>query len=164
VTTLLFCHGLESGPHGRKYQALTAAGFEVHAPDCRGMCLAQRVEVITPFIQGDRPLIVGSSYGGITAVLAAARAALDLPGMVLCAPALEVDEPPNDATLRSQLPCPTTIVHGLHDGVIAIDVSRRFAARTGAKLIEVGDDHRLARSMDVILDAVRALNPVRVPP
>jgi len=51
-------------------------------------------------------------------------------------------------------PAPTTIVHGRHDEVIPIEASRRFARDHGARLVEVEDDHTLARSLDVILHAV----------
>ena len=37
---VLFCHGLESGPWGRKSIALRDAGLEVIAPDGRGQDLA----------------------------------------------------------------------------------------------------------------------------
>ena len=41
---LLFCHGLEGTPHGRKVQALRAAGIDVLAPDFQGMPLRQRID------------------------------------------------------------------------------------------------------------------------
>ena len=154
---VLFCHGLESGPHGSKYQALMAAGFEPIAPDCRGKDLAERVALVTELLAEHRPVVIGSSYGGITAVLAAERAGVELPGMILCAPALELAEPPNDAPHALRALCPTTIVHGLRDDVVPIEVSRRFAARTGATLIEVDDDHRLSASREVIVEVVAGM-------
>ena len=43
--------------------------------------------------------------------------------------------------------CPTTIVHGLHDDVVPLEVSRRFAARSKpfARLVAVDDDHWLCQ-------------------
>lgn len=156
---LLFCHGLESGPHGRKYHALVKAGHEVLSPDCRGENLAARVRRIVAAIVAARSphLIVGSSFGGIAGLLAAIevkRAGLTVPGLVLCAPALQIRQPPADTTC---LFCParTTIVHGRHDEVIPIETSRSFARDHGARLVEVDDDHTLARSLDVILHAVQ---------
>ncbi|MBU49822.1 MAG: hypothetical protein CL920_14105, partial [Deltaproteobacteria bacterium] len=96
---VVFCHGLESAPHGRKYQALKEAGVDVVAPDFQGMDLNQRVEKLVTFLDelDVLPVLVGSSYGGITAVLAAqlldARGKT-VPAMVLCAPALGRKEPP----------------------------------------------------------------------
>jgi pimeloyl-ACP methyl ester carboxylesterase len=143
--TVLFLHGLESGPHGSKYLALCDAGHTVIAPDCRGMSLCARVETAVPIMLEKRPFVVGSSYGGLT------------PGMVLCAPALERAEEPNTDPSELQRVAPTIIVHGTDDDVIPIEVSRRYASRTGATLIEVDDGHRLAHSVRSILDSLDRL-------
>jgi pimeloyl-ACP methyl ester carboxylesterase len=159
---LLFCHGLESGPHGRKFHALVDAGFEVEAPDCRGKDLAARVTLLhrTLCSRADAPpLVVGSSFGGIAGLLAAQLAARDgvrVPGLVLCAPALAVPRPaPIDFALAC--PAPTILVHGRRDEVIPIEVSRDFARVHQAELVEVDDDHGLAGSLDEIIAAVRRL-------
>ena len=152
--TVLFCHGLESGPHGSKFKALEAAGYCVKSPDCRALrTLDQRVQVIAPLLRELSPLTVGSSFGGVTAVVAAIKTQQRLPGIVLCAPALNMAPWVEDHLLAY----PITIVHGTMDDVIPIEYSRRYAAKTKAKLIEVEDDHRLHNSMDVILDAVSQL-------
>jgi pimeloyl-ACP methyl ester carboxylesterase len=154
---VLFCHGLESGPQGSKYRALCDAGYQVIAPDCRGKSLRERVDIVVPLMRELRPYVVGSSYGGITAVLAGMRAGVELPGIVLCAPALERDEEPNTDPTTLALVGPTIIIHGVQDDVIPIDVSRRYAARTGAKLIEVHDGHRLENSRAAIVEAFASL-------
>lgn len=149
---VLFCHGLETGPFGRKYAALVQAGFEVESPDCQGMSLLQRVKVVMPLMQ-HVSIVVGSSFGGAVAVLASMRAGIRLKGIVLCAPALDrVEEP---AQLHAV--APTIILHGLSDDVVPIEVSRRYAQRTGVELIELQDDHRLSRSDPVMIQAVRRL-------
>lgn len=148
---VLFCHGLESGPHGSKYFALHKAGYEVLAPDCTGMVLKKRIAVYAPIMKDQRPFVVGSSYGGLAAVLAAQEAGVELPGLVLCAPALERIEPPNtDPTLLPRVGR-TTIIHGVADDVVSIMGSRRYAFRTGTDLVEVEDGHRLNKSTDIIL-------------
>jgi pimeloyl-ACP methyl ester carboxylesterase len=154
---VLFCHGLESGPHGSKYRLLCDNGYEVIAPDCRGKSLRERVELVVPLMQQLRPYVVGSSYGGITAVLAGARGGVGLPGVLLCAPALELAEEPNADPSTLPLVGPTTIIHGVEDDVIPIEVSRRYARRTSADLIEVADGHRLANSQVEILRALASL-------
>jgi alpha-beta hydrolase superfamily lysophospholipase len=158
---VLFCHGLESGPIGRKSEALRRAGLEVVAPDCRDMALAARLEVVEPALAGvDCPVVVGSSYGGLVALIAVLRArARDqaIGGLVLCAPALGLREPPADTVRIVPPDVPTVVIHGTGDTVVPIDWSRTFAAVGGVELIEVDDDHRLARSLDIIIAAVRAL-------
>lgn len=158
---LYFCHGLETGPHGRKYQALAAAGLRPIAPDFQGMALAERVETLRPLLLASPGAVaVGSSYGGITALCAAIEvieAGGSVGGLVLCAPALGRREPPADRMVL-RAPVPITIIHGVHDDVVPIAVSREFArANLGAQLIEVDDEHRLIDSLPLIVDATRAM-------
>jgi pimeloyl-ACP methyl ester carboxylesterase len=81
-------------------------------------------------------------------------------GLLLCAPALALPPPPS---FRGELGCPvpTTILHGTRDEVIPIDISRAFAARHGARLVEVDDDHSLAGSLPRILSLTRSLGERR---
>jgi pimeloyl-ACP methyl ester carboxylesterase len=159
---ILFCHGLESGPVGRKSQGLRDLGYEVEAPDARGLDLPARVEMLTARLRRAPvfDLVVGSSFGGIAglaAVILVAREGVSIPGLVLCAPALQ-------RSLREGLleslapPCPTIVVHGRGDDVIPIDLSRSFAQHPGVTLVEVDDDHRLAGpGFDAIAAAVAKL-------
>ncbi len=158
--TVLFCHGLESAPHGAKYHALVDAGLEVRAPDCRGRDLAARVELLSDAIVQHQPrVVVGSSYGGIAGLLAAlvgAERGVRLHGLLLCAPALALPNPRGFTTARG-CPAPTVIVHGTDDEVCPISASRTFAARHGAKLVEVADEHPLRRSLPIIVEHTQRL-------
>lgn len=159
--TVIFCHGLESSPHGRKFQALVAAGLEVVAPDFQGQDLAARVATLDPVLRATAdPVLVGSSYGGITALCAAIRfveAGGAVRGIVLCAPALGIHEPPADA-MRLYPPAPTIIIHGLRDEVVPASVSQDFAAaHPQVQLVLVDDEHRLADSVERIIAATRAM-------
>lgn len=156
---VVFCHGLESNPHGSKVQALRAAGFEVVAPDFQGQDLATRVATLLPVLH-DAPdvVLVGSSYGGLAALCGAIRhvgAGGRLRGLVLCAPALHWREPPADVELPP--PVPTVVIHGVRDEVVPDAASEAFAARypDTVKLVLVDDEHRLKESMAEILAATR---------
>ncbi len=158
---ILFCHGLESGPHGRKYQALADAGFDVIAPDFQGQKLAARVATLLPILGATKEVaLVGSSYGGITALCAAilhVEAGGSVHGLLLCAPALGRFEPPAD-TMRLYPPAPTTILHGRLDTVVPPRVSEDFvAAHPEVHLELVDDDHRLSASIDRMLALTRAM-------
>lgn len=156
---ILFAHGLESGPVGRKSSALVDAGYDLHAPDCRGLQLAQRIPRLLEAIveMAPTPLLVGSSFGGIAGLVAAIMAAdggVVVPGLVLCAPAL-MRVPPPDTVDALRCPAPTVVIHGTRDKVIPIEVSRSFAREHGAELREVDDDHSLAGpGLEAILAAV----------
>ena len=159
--SVLFCHGLESSPHGRKVQALRAAGLEVVAPDFQGQNLAARVATLLPVLRAHpEALVVGSSYGGITALCAAilhVEAGGRLRGLLLCAPALGRYEAPADA-MRLYPPVPTVILHGLRDSVVPTRVSEEFAATYPEVRLElVDDDHRLNGSLDRIIALTREL-------
>lgn len=159
---VIFAHGLDTGPIGRKSQALVDAGFDVVAPDCRGRDLPDRIEILRDAIAAcDAPaVLVGSSFGGIAglcAAIVAAREGHPVRAILLCAPALQVPPPPG---LLEDLrpPAPTEIVHGTRDDVIPIDVSREYAARFSIPLHEIDDDHRLAgAALPVIVATVGRL-------
>ena len=158
---LVFCHGLDSGPHGRKYHAMVDAGLDVHAPDFRGQNLEARIRTLLDEIGESSPPLSGSSYGGLVAVCAVVELSLKkriMPGMLLLAPALHLKEPPTDRLPLMPL-CPTHIIHGIRDEIVPLAASHRFAAndRHLVTVQEVDDDHSLAASMDIIVDAARQL-------
>jgi pimeloyl-ACP methyl ester carboxylesterase len=158
---VLFCHGLESGPVGRKSEELRAAGFELLAPDCREKDIAARVAILSEVILQESvpPLVVGSSFGGISGLLATIRVAnqgVKVPGLVLLAPALHLPLP-KELAGSLKPPVPTILVHGTNDEIIPIEVSRNFAKEHHLELREVIDDHRLAGSLDVMVEVVRLM-------
>jgi pimeloyl-ACP methyl ester carboxylesterase len=144
-------------------QALRAAGFEVEAPDFQGMNLAARVDKLTRLLKNraSRPLLVGSSYGGITALCAAvilAQEGHDCGPLLLCAPALGIAESPA-TDLELSPPGLVRILHGTKDDVVPIEVSRRIAQAHPDKvsLLELDDDHRLSKSLALIVEEARKL-------
>ncbi|MDC0722946.1 alpha/beta fold hydrolase [Nannocystis bainbridge] len=158
---VVFCHGLEGSPQGRKAQALRAAGLDLVAPDFTGMNLAARVAALLPELAAhDGCVLVGSSYGGLTALCGAIlhhRAGGRVHGLVLAAPALIVHEPPADA-LDLAPPCPTIAIHGRDDELIPVAAVEAWAAAHPAVRLEVVDDaHVLARSLDRIVAATAEL-------
>ena len=144
---LLFLHGLESGPHGAKFQALKKNFGAVISPDCSGIRNPQkRLQIILDTIkQIDGPfLVIGSSMGGLMALLLQQAAPQRVAGLLLCAPALH--RPAAEGLDATQLP-PTKIIHGRQDTVVPITASRAF----GAPLLEVDDDHSLRNSLPLIV-------------
>lgn len=156
---VLFAHGLESGPEGRKSAWLRDAGHEVRAPDCRGLDLAARIEILIAALADDRAaprVLVGSSFGGIAGLVAAIFAARNDQGpmrLLLCAPALQVPVPPRYASALAP-PCPTTVVHGARDEIIPIEISRAWCRQHAVTLLECDDDHGLGNSRSQILGAL----------
>ncbi len=162
---IVFAHGLEGSPNGRKIQFLQAAGLEVVAPDGRGLALVDRLVALEEATRGRPTLLVGSSYGG----LAAAHLAMLYPdrfvGLLLLAPALHhAERPVHDVSRLCPPPgVPTVVLHGVRDQVVPIASSRIYAEK-GATLQELNDDHSLAGSLDAMLQAVRSLTDSVVSP
>ncbi len=150
---IVFSHGQESGPWGRKISALAdvarAEGHEVHSVDYRGIDDPRaRVARLVEFckeLTGDL-VLVGSSAGGYVSVASAAL--LHARGLFLMAPALYLEGLPE---LRSGvIDCPTAIVHGWLDEVVPVEHSVRFAKTYGATLHVLKTDHRMHNQIRVI--------------
>ncbi|HHO50202.1 MAG TPA: hypothetical protein ENK18_04840 [Deltaproteobacteria bacterium] len=158
---MVLAHGLEGSPEGRRASALRAAGLQLEAPDGRGLPLAPRVAgIIEAIAAHPGAVLVGSSYGGLAALAVVDRLGIEaqISGLVLLAPALSWSEPPVEDPEALIVPrgVPATVLHGVHDRIVPIEVSRRLSARCPhIQLIERDDDHRLARSLDVMVATVK---------
>ena len=162
---IIFAHGLEGTPNGSKIQTLRDSGIEVIAPDFQGMPLIERVallEKISLDYADKKPILGGSSYGGLTAAIVAMRFPDRFRGLLLCAPALHLKEPPVDDSTILIAPkgMPTVIIHGIDDDIVPISCSIEYAERSGEDIIEfnqVNDGHRLSESHNEILDALEKI-------
>ena len=162
---IIFAHGLEGSPNGSKIRALREAGFDVIAPDFQGMVLAERIHLLQPVCQEHReskPVLAGSSYGGLTASIVAMRMPDAFRGLLLCAPALHLDEPPvtEETILVAPKGMRTIIIHGVTDDIVPIACSVAYAERSGNDIVafhQVNDGHRLASSHKKIIDAAQLL-------
>src|SRR5437762_3463222 len=150
---VVFSHGQESGPWGRKISALAevarSEGYLAHSVDYRGIDEPRaRVARLVDFckeLTGDL-VLVGSSLGGYVAVTSASL--LHARGVFLLAPALYLEGLPE---LRaSVLDCPAAVVHGWRDEVVPFEHSMRFAQAYRATLHLVESDHRLHNQIRVI--------------
>jgi pimeloyl-ACP methyl ester carboxylesterase len=150
---VVFSHGQESGPWGRKISALAevarSEGYESHSVDYRGIDEPRaRVAKLVDFckeLSGDL-VLVGSSMGGYVAVASASL--LHARGVFLMAPALYMEGLP--VLRRGILDCPASIVHGWLDEVVPVEHSVRFAQTYRAALHLVDGDHRLHNQIRVI--------------
>ena len=162
---IIFAHGLEGSPNGSKIRALRNAGFDVVAPDFQGMVLAERVDLLHEICleyASQQPVLAGSSYGGLTAAIVAMRMPDAFRGLLLCAPALHLAEPPVDdeTVLIAPNGLKTIIIHGLEDDIVPISCSIEYASRSSNEIVafhQVDDGHRLAESHRKIIDAAQLL-------
>jgi predicted esterase len=153
---IIFSHGKESGPKGKKIIRLTEIatenGFTSTSIDYSGINNPdERVEKLLNTLkqtQHDRIVLVGSSMGGYVSLCAAQH--IELSGIFLMAPALYL---PGYGIQRFQPKCrKITIVHGWRDDIIPFMNSVHFANKNNCTLHLVNDNHRLTESLETIAD------------
>ena len=132
---ILFLHGWQSVPGGVKPTYLAQHGHEVINPALPDEDFAEAVKVAQEEFDKHQPdVIVGSSRGGAVAMNISSG---DTPLVLLC-PAWK-----RWGTVRT-VKKNTTILHSRADDVVPFADSEELAKKSGAVLIEVGNDHRLA--------------------
>jgi pimeloyl-ACP methyl ester carboxylesterase len=158
---VVFSHGLESGPWGRKISALAEVardqGYEAHSVDYRGIRdPRERVARLVEFWKGlpgeEGKVLVGSSLGGYVSVTAAFQLPLlglsRVQGLFLIAPALYLEGLPPLA--GDPLNCPVSVVHGWRDEVVPFMDSVRFGSLHNAALHLLEGDHLLHQQLPLI--------------
>lgn len=132
---ILFLHGWHSVPGGVKPTYLTDHGHEVINPPLDDDDFDAAVGTAQDAFDRHQPqVVVGSSRGGAVAMNINSGDAK----LVLLCPAWK-----NWGAAKTVKP-DTVILHSRADDVIPFADSEELARNSGAKLIEVGCDHRLA--------------------
>lgn len=132
---LLFLHGWQSVPGGVKPTYLKDHSHTVFNPKLPDEDFQEAVRIAQAEFDQHRPqVVVGSSRGGAVAMNINSGDAR----LVLLCPAWK-----NWGTVKRVRP-DTVILHSRADDVILFGDSEELARISGATLIEVGTDHRLA--------------------
>lgn len=132
---ILFLHGWHSVPGGVKPTHLKDHGHTVINPALNDDDFEAAVRTAHEAFGKHQPqVVVGSSRGGAVAMNIKSGTAK----LVLLCPAWK-----NWGTAKTVRP-DTVILHSRADDVIPFADSEELANKSGAKLIEVGNDHRLA--------------------
>lgn len=132
---ILFLHGWHSAPGGVKPTFLAQHGHEVINPALPDEDFAEAVRIAQAEFDRHQPdVVVGSSRGGAVGMNINSG---DTPLVLLC-PAWR-----KYGTARTVRPG-TVILHSRADDVVPFADSEEFVKNSGATLIEVGNDHRLA--------------------
>lgn len=161
---MVFNHGKESGPWGRKISHLAevarSLGWSVESPDYQGeddpAARSHRLGEVLDALDGPW-VLVGSSMGAWVAMDQARRRASDprLVGLMLLAPAAYLPGYPGPFDLAADLP--SLVVHGWHDEVIPVEIGIRLAREAGADLLVVDGDHGLHDALPRLVPAFRGL-------
>jgi hypothetical protein len=132
---ILFLHGWQSVPGGVKPTYLKDYGHEVINPKLPDEDFAEAVRIAQAELDRHQPaVVVGSSRGGAVAMSISSGEAK----LVLLCPAWK-----KWGSARTVKPG-TVILHSRADDVVPFSHSEELARSSGASLIEVGTDHRLA--------------------
>ncbi|MBI2806615.1 MAG: alpha/beta hydrolase [Planctomycetes bacterium] len=132
---ILFLHGWHSVPGGIKPTYLAQHGHTVINPALDDGDFAQAIKTAQAEFDKHQPqVIVGSSRGGAVAMNIKSGAAK----LVMLCPAWK-----KYGTAKTVKPV-TVILHSRADDVVPFADSEELARNSGATLIEVGTDHRLA--------------------
>jgi hypothetical protein len=131
----LFLHGWQSVPGGVEPTYLARHGHEVINPKLPDEDFREAVRIAQAEFDKHRPdVVVGSSRGGTVAMNIKISGAK----LVLLCPAWK-----NWGSARTVRPG-TVILHSQADDVVPFGDSEELAKNSGAVLIEVGNDYRLA--------------------
>jgi pimeloyl-ACP methyl ester carboxylesterase len=127
----------------------------VLSPDFSGQDLSLRLETAKAFISGlTEPLIlVGSSLGGLLAVMLAEALPGRFDGLLLLAPALHLPE----GQLFPQLPKQTVVLAGLQDTLIPAEPLKAWCEARQVPVFWVDDDHRLGSSHARMLELLAGM-------
>ena len=132
---ILFLHGLESSPGGKKSKYLQSLGYEVLNPALPKDSFEESCLIAQNLVDEENPdVIVGSSRGGAVALSIDPGAA----PLVLIAPAWK-----RYGVGRSNLRFDTTIIHSREDEVIPYEESEELIEGTFLAIHEYGKDHRM---------------------
>lgn len=163
---LCFLHGLDSSPQGTKARLIRENHPECWIPELPPDVF-ERVEIVERGVKTPM-LFVGSSLGGLTAILFAMRCPSMVKGMVLMAPAVGSSDRSilaGAAGLLESLyiPCsiPSVIVAGIRDELIPVSAIRSLVQRSpdpnNIRLHEVDDDHMLHQSLSLMLKSIEQI-------
>lgn len=150
---VVFSHGKETGPNGRKINTLReiahSAGAQTLSVDyTRTMDPPLRVQLLleTVLPEHNGLILVGSSMGGYVSTVASRTLKPD--ALLLMAPAFGLEDYPEPH------PAPSAnsiaAVHGWLDEVVPVDNAIHWAKQYQAKLVLVDDDHSLHKEVGTV--------------
>ncbi|MCP4754767.1 MAG: hypothetical protein GY866_28135 [Proteobacteria bacterium] len=172
MSRLYSLHGMESSPQGTKSQLLRRYFPECVIPELPPD-IDQRMEILRDLIT-EPAWLVGSSLGGLSALLFAMEKPGLVEGMVILAPAVgtfdsEFFSQRNFQRIRKTyvptgIPC--TVIAGEYDTVIPMEDIEKMVERSPDKeritMIKVEDDHSLNRSLDLLLECITKMVGTRL--
>jgi len=167
IPSLCFLHGLDSSPLGTKARLI-----KTRYPDCLIPTLPpdihERVRIVAQALP-EPTFVIGSSLGGLTALMVASAHPDKIAALLLLAPAVgcrdesifTVDQKLMLASLYVPAAIPAVIIAGIRDNVIPLASIRALVQRSPdpgrIQLHEVDDDHNLHQSLKLMLAEIEQI-------
>jgi pimeloyl-ACP methyl ester carboxylesterase len=155
MLNIIFIHGLESSGHGFKAKLLKNKIPEIITPDFEEYIpgtpnknlLERRMAQLEKIITGEKSwIIIGSSFGGLMAVLFTCKKSEKVKGLILLAPYLNSPELNPKHFSGLPLNIPVFIFHARNDLVVPMKPSKARAEKIFSNIeyhIIENDDHKL---------------------
>jgi pimeloyl-ACP methyl ester carboxylesterase len=139
----MYLHGLDSSGKALKAEWIRKQVATLQSPTFVGS-LAQRLEQLDPYLQGENWTLIGSSYGGLMGALWSHSHPQRVKRLILLAPALHHEE----FSPAYPIDTPTLLIQGQADTVVPPQVVEEKAQRAFRQLTvwPVQDDHRLMKT------------------
>ncbi len=167
MVSLFFFHGLEGNPNGYKATMLKKDFPHMVVP-LLPRDILERQKIIETLVV--RPsILIGSSLGGLSAILFAMKHPHLVEKMLLLAPAVDVKDRTICTTKERELiqqiylpdSFPCVIIAAINDEVIPLQSIEKFKEKSSVpsqiRLIKVEDFHGLGGSLDIVIDQAKKL-------
>jgi pimeloyl-ACP methyl ester carboxylesterase len=150
MSCIIFLHGLDSSSQGTKGRYFKERFPGMLIPDFSGS-LFTRMDKLNRILSSEsRIILAGSSYGGLMASIFTLENSSRVKGLVLLAPAINLDDFDDYRDLATKVP--TTIYHGTEDNIIPITPVYEQSKKCFKNLTfhRVNDDHMLHKTFTTI--------------
>jgi pimeloyl-ACP methyl ester carboxylesterase len=175
MVPLVYLHGKDSSPFGFRANYIRDRYPKLIAPELTAN-VSERSKVVAKTIQ-EPAYIVGSSLGGLSALIFCRDHVERVKGLVLLAPAVGFHEAKYrtpqilDAVQALKIPAdiPTTVIGAIQDEVIPIDTVRDLVQRSpdqsNIRFYQINDRHslRTERALDLMMEGIDRLYGIRWP-
>jgi pimeloyl-ACP methyl ester carboxylesterase len=148
---ILFLHGKEGSPRGKKVSFLVGKGYQVVAPDLPKDDWEGSIQHALSCLEVYKPdVIIGSSRGGAVAC----ELDVTIPKILIAPAYLKFFSSPRPFVDES-----TTVLHCLFDDIVDYADSVRLEELYGCRLIPCGKNHRMSddNALENILNEVKTI-------
>lgn len=155
LPVVVFSHGKESGPNGKKMLALAEVAqknqMQIIQPDYRGIedPVNRTIHLLTEVSDVKGPfLLVGSSMGGYVSIQASR--CLPTIGLFLMSPAISIKRYPHNKSEPGCKGREVVIIHAWQDDIVPVQPIIEYSSNYKTQLHLLNSDHRLTGQIPLL--------------